>query len=374
MKYKRKNNKNSLEIMKEEKNIFNENFDEEDYLDEEFASENKRRFFKKNKQEYEYIIDEYEEDDQPKEKEDIKEEIIGEPKVKEEKLEEPKEKENIKEGTNEEIIEQPEVKEEKLEEPKLTIEPIRKVTKEEYTDIARKRQEEKEKQLKLEQEKYEKSKKINKKLKEPKKEFKLNIKKIINVLFVLILILGVMAIVDIIMISKYEKGPYFAINTKTYNDGGTKEYHGLGYKVIKYNQLQGRRDMEIGYWSLKYNTEPITISDIDLAIEFNNNEMESYDNYYKKFVRINSTLKKVNKEKNSIIIGYEDEGGKYTMNIVCKMANKNFEYDTLEVGRETTILGTITSLSEKTSTQPTILRVNNCFAEQAKESEQEIER
>ena len=56
----------------------------------------------------------------------------------------------------------------------------------------------------------------------------------------------------------------FIIKTHTYNDGGTKEYYGLGYKVIKYNQVQGRRDKVIGSWKLKYNmNEPTYKTEID---------------------------------------------------------------------------------------------------------------
>ena len=39
--------------------------------------------------------------------------------------------------------------------------------------------------------------------------------------------------------------PIFCVNIKTYRDGGTKEYIGIGYKVIKYNNNQ-RKDFQIG--------------------------------------------------------------------------------------------------------------------------------
>ena len=344
MKYTRKNNKNSLEIMKEEKNnLITDDFDTSEYLDEEFV--NKKKLFRGKKQEYEYIIDE-----------DAEEEKI----VKKETKKVPKKEKPKKEKKT--VTK----KQEEKEEPILTIEPIRKVTKEEYKDITRKRQEEKEKQLKLEQEDYEKKKRKNTKRKQKSKQkpFKLNIKMVINIIFVLILFIIAITVVDIVSVTKYEKGPYFAINTATYKDGGTKVYHGIGYKVIKYNQLQGRRDMEIGTWSLKYNIEPITTTDIDLSIEFNNDEETTYNNYYKKFVRINSTLKKVNKNNNTIIIGYDDEDGKYTMNIICKMANENIELDNFEVGKEITIIGTIKEFNQRTSTNPIIVKISDCFAEQ----------
>jgi len=337
MKYQRRNNKNSIDMIKDAKsNLITNDFDTSEYLDEEFLEDSKRRFIRRSKkQEYEYIIDEDEE------------EVIEEPKKKETKKEEKKE-----------------IKKEVKEEPKLTIEPIRTVTKEEYKDITKKRQEEKERQLKLEQEKYEAKKKPKKKKKSKKEPFKLNVKMIINTIFLIILILIVMVVVDIVSVSKYEKGPYFAIKTSTLNDGGTKIYHGIGYKVIKYNQIQGRRDIEIGTWSLKYDIEPITINDVDLAIKFNNNEAKTYSDLYKKFVRVNSTLKEVNKKANSITIGYEDEDGKYTMDIVCRMANQDGKIYDFEEGKEITIIGTVYKLNSKTSSSPTTLKIKNCFAEQ----------
>ena len=322
MKYKRKNNKNSIEIMQEKNNYITEDFDIDEYLDEEFIEDSKRSFFSRNKkQEYEYIIDEDDEEDNEQENKIIKE--------------------NTKE-TNE-----------------LKIEPIRTVTTEEYKSITRKRQEEKEKQLQLEKEKS--SKKRKKKKSEP---FKFNKRIIINALIFFILFLIIITMVDIVSVSKYGKGPYFAINTSTYDDGGTKIYHGIGYKVIKYKQVQGRRDIEIGTWSLQYDIKPITINDKDLAREFKNNDLKAYDIYYKEFVRINSTLKKVNKKNNTLIIGYEDENNKYTMNINCKIANKKINLDKYEIGKATTIIGIVSKYSKKNSTNPLTITINNCFAEQ----------
>ena len=91
-------------------------------------------------------------------------------------------------------------------------------------------------------------------------------KKIINIVFAIILVVLVMITIDVISVSRYNVGPFFAIKTQTIKDGGTKVYYGLGYKVIKYNQEQGRRDREIGSWNLKYNIEPVDIQDIDLAL------------------------------------------------------------------------------------------------------------
>lgn len=173
-----------------------------------------------------------------------------------------------------------------------------------------------------------------------------------------------MIAIDVISVARYDKGPYFAIKLNEYKDGGTKEYYGIGYKVIKYNQIQGRRDKEIGLWTLKYNTEPITFRDIDLAIEFNNNPNQTYKKYYKKFVRVMTTLKSSNQDKNEIIVGYNDEDGKYTIDIVCEMAEKVNNSASFEVGKETTIIGTITDFDLKTEEQANKLVISNCFAAQ----------
>ena len=57
---------------------------------------------------------------------------------------------------------------------------------------------------------------------------------------------------------KNDKDPIFVINTVIYKDGGTKEYLGLGYKIIKYHiiemELNNEKDIyDIGTWFLKYN-------------------------------------------------------------------------------------------------------------------------
>lgn len=188
-------------------------------------------------------------------------------------------------------------------------------------------------------------------------------KLIINIIFSIIVILIVMVAVDIICVSRYSKGPFFAIPVHTYKDGGTKEYYGLGYKVIKYHQMQGRRDMELGNWSLKYNVEPITMQDIDMAIEFNDNSEKAYAKYYKKFVRIISTLKKVDKKKRTITIGYFDEGDKYTLEIQCDI-NKDEDQaiiNKFKEGKEITIIGTVDELELNKTNK---LHISDCFAEQ----------
>ena len=83
------------------------------------------------------------------------------------------------------------------------------------------------------------------------------LKKII-ILLLLISILGfIFYLIDTQRI-KNDNDPIFVINTIIYNDGGTKEYLGLGYKIIKYHtiemELNNEKDIyDIGTWFLKYN-------------------------------------------------------------------------------------------------------------------------
>ena len=72
-------------------------------------------------------------------------------------------------------------------------------------------------------------------------------------LIILILILTIVA-VDYYRYTQ-QRTPLFAVSFGTNKDGGTKEYYGLGYKVIKYNVLGGRKDMVFGFITLKYDAE-----------------------------------------------------------------------------------------------------------------------
>lgn len=188
--------------------------------------------------------------------------------------------------------------------------------------------------------------------------------KIINIVFILIIIIIIVITTDIILVGKYNKGPIFAIPVKKYDDGGTKEYYGLGYKVIKYNQLQGRRDKVIGTYKLKYNTTPLNIDVLDLAEEINKDEFGTYKKYYKRFVRIDAELKEYDSKNNTITIGFIDEAGKYSIDFKCNMATSKKELKSLELFKQTTVIGTIVDYESKDQSNPTTFYIDNCFSEQ----------
>lgn len=187
---------------------------------------------------------------------------------------------------------------------------------------------------------------------------------VFNVLFVLVMIIMLIISVDVICITRYNIGPFFAINTKTYKDGGTKEYYGLGYKVIKYNEITGRRDTQIGFWNMKYSTEPLVIEDIDLAIEFQNHPEPTANKYYKKYLKILSTIKKIDSENNIIFLEYTDPDGKYTLETNCKMASRKDALVNYKINDKVSVKGTVSSFSIKEATKTNKVALDNCFIEQ----------
>lgn len=189
-----------------------------------------------------------------------------------------------------------------------------------------------------------------------------NYKKIINICFAIIMAILIMVAIDVISVGRYNRGPYFAVQTKEYDDGGTKEYVGLGYKVIDYNQMNGRQDKVIGSFSLEYNTDVLEVKDIDLAIEFTANEEKAYRNYYKNFVRIESKLKSMDFDNNTIVFGYVDEDGKYSLEMTCNMAGEKEELVNIDVDQEVYVTGTITNYKFKTDKTTGKLILSDCFA------------
>ncbi len=193
-------------------------------------------------------------------------------------------------------------------------------------------------------------------------EEKASRRKKIILLFV-ILLLFLFIIIDVVAVSKFDKGPYFAIPLKTYKDGGTKEYYGLGYKVIKYHQIQGRRDKQIGLWNIKYNTDALNVKENEIATLYGNNPVEAYQQYHKKFVRIKSTLIETNPSKSMITMNYIDSTDeKYNLTIICDVAKDQINLSEFEINKKITFIGTIKDF--KTSNKNHYLYVENCFAEQ----------
>ena len=178
------------------------------------------------------------------------------------------------------------------------------------------------------------------------------IKKISTVIMIVIIVIGVLVTTDIILVTKVGVGPFLAINTKTYDDGGTKEYYGLGYKVIKYNQVVGRRDTVIGSWFMKYNTTPKTFTIRDLAYSIINDN----NNHVGEFIRLTGTISNKSNKKNIITLTFKDDiEGKYNLTVKAELLSDNIR--DLEKEDSISLIGVVTSYSNKT------LTIENVFAE-----------
>lgn len=185
-------------------------------------------------------------------------------------------------------------------------------------------------------------------------------KVISNIIFIIIIALGIVIAIDVICVTKYDKGPYFAIRTKTYDDGGTEEFYGLGYKVIKYHQEQGRRDTKLGFWTMPYSVEPTEISALDLAIEFRNDPEKAANKYAGQFMRVTGRIYKI--KDNELILRYKDPDDAYTLKIKCPMAEKT-DLSDLKEDMEITVLGTIDNFTLATEKTSNSANMSNCFTE-----------
>ena len=183
---------------------------------------------------------------------------------------------------------------------------------------------------------------------------------IMNLIFIIIIAIGIIIAIDMTCIVKYDKGPYFAIRTATLDDGGTQVFYGLGYKVIKYHQEQGRRDTEVGFWTMPYSVEPTNIDAIDLAIDFRNNPEETAKKYASKFVRITGRIFKI--KDNELVLRYHDPDNIYTLRFECPMAEET-DFSDFEEGMEITVLGTIDNFTYATENKANTVNMSNCFTE-----------
>jgi hypothetical protein len=62
---------------------------------------------------------------------------------------------------------------------------------------------------------------------------------------------------------KYDQKPLFIIYSNKFLDGGTVEYYGLGYKILKCKTLSGDNSKKIGFYNLKYSCDNTFTDDND---------------------------------------------------------------------------------------------------------------
>ena len=168
--------------------------------------------------------------------------------------------------------------------------------------------------------------------------------KVLNFFLILVMAGAFFVVFDVGMVTKFNVGPIFAIKVKTYNDGGTKEYAGIFYKVIKYKQTNGRRDMVLGSYKLSYSGEAYKKSVLDLAILYRD-DFTNFSLLEGKYVVVTGKVLSVSKEKQVVKLIYEDSDNKYQTIVTFKM-DKDANYDELKKGNTVKIAGVLDDYSD----------------------------
>ncbi len=76
--------------------------------------------------------------------------------------------------------------------------------------------------------------------------------KIVGIILGIIILLGIIFFAIDYNRAKNNEQPMLCVQIDEANDGGTKIYLGLGYKVIDFNTLSGFDDVKIGTWLMNY--------------------------------------------------------------------------------------------------------------------------
>ena len=168
--------------------------------------------------------------------------------------------------------------------------------------------------------------------------------KVLNFFLILVMVGAFLVVFDVVMVTKFNVGPIFAIKVKTYNDGGTREYAGIFYKVIKYKQTNGRRDMVFGSYKLSYSGDVYKKSVLDLAILYRD-DFTNFSLLEGKYVVVTGKVLSVSKEKQVVKLIYEDSDNKYQTIVTFKM-DKDANYDELKKGNTVKISGVLDDYSD----------------------------
>lgn len=187
------------------------------------------------------------------------------------------------------------------------------------------------------------------------------LKKKFTIIMIVALVLGTLIFIDILVANYTSVGPFLAVKVKTHNDGGTKEYYGLGYKVIKYKVKDGRNTTVVGSWTLKYDPTTKATTVEELGISFKNNSKEALKNSYKQFFIVTGKIDSIDKTNKKVVLIYEDkDGGNYTTKAEFYLKNisklKNYSK-----GDTITISGTFTKYTPKKNNIVRTITFNNCF-------------
>ena len=167
-------------------------------------------------------------------------------------------------------------------------------------------------------------------------------------------------LVDMTRVTRDDKKPIFAINTGLYSDGVSKEYVGVGYRIIKYRQIGGRYDTKIGFWNLKFVDKPTELKLLDFAIEYTDNPKDTYKKYLGEYISISGVPYYVDEKNNVIRFQYVDPDGKYTTALDFYLMYQPAK--TYKDKKETiTVVGTVDNFRNKTKDSSKGIIVKNAF-------------
>lgn len=82
----------------------------------------------------------------------------------------------------------------------------------------------------------------------------------ILIIIAIILFIGIIVFLIDYNQVKHGKLPLFAYSFDIYKDGGSREYYGLGYKVLKCNTLIGDKTIKIGLYNMDYSCKNNSLS------------------------------------------------------------------------------------------------------------------
>lgn len=186
------------------------------------------------------------------------------------------------------------------------------------------------------------------------------LKKRFTIIMIVALILGTLIFIDILIANYTSVGPFLAVKVKTHNDGGTKEYYGLGYKVIKYRVKDGRNVTVVGSWTLKYDPTSKASTVEELGISFRNNPKEALRNSYKQFFIVTGKIASIDNTNKKIVLIYEDkDGGNYTTKAEFYLKNTS-KLKKHQKGDTVIVSGTFIKYTPKNGSATRTITFNNC--------------
>ncbi len=103
------------------------------------------------------------------------------------------------------------------------------------------------------------------------------LKLVVAIILALVIIGGGMFLIDCSRVNS-GKEPICCKSIKVYEDGGTIEYLGIGYKIIDFNMLNGYDETKIGSWFMSYNDFEKEFSIYDNNSDGENNDANKVPN------------------------------------------------------------------------------------------------